>query len=93
MYLLEYCPSGASYCTIVGALVNNIINPALLLLSGVALLIFSWGIVQFLISLNKGEKGTGEGKQHMLWGMVGMFILLFAFAIFNVLVKTVASLG
>ena len=76
---------------VIAALKVNIINPALLLLSGVALLIFAWGIVEFLLALNKGEKGSNEGKQHMLWGVVGMFIIVSAFAIMGILQSTVSS--
>ena len=93
MNISQYCPSGASYCTIVSALVTNIINPALLLLSGVALLVFVWGIVKFLLALSQGEKGTNEGKAHMLWGVVGMFIIVTAFGIFSLLSSTVATFG
>ena len=91
MNVSQICPSGASYCTILGALITNIINPALLLLSGIALLVFVWGIVQFMIALSNGEKGTNDGKQHMLWGLVGMFIILTAFGIMSLLQNTVAS--
>jgi len=93
MNITQYCPSGASYCTLIDLLVKNIVNPTLLLLSGIALLVFGWGIVEFLIALSQGEKGTNEGKAHMLWGVVGIFIIVTAFGIFNFLASTVASLG
>ena len=93
MNLSQYCPSGAAYCSTINALTSNIINPSLLLLSGAALIIFLWGIVEFLIALSHGEKGTGEGKQHMLWGMIGMFVILSAFGIFSLLSSTVSSFG
>ena len=76
---------------IITQLTQLIVNPALLLLSGFALLVFAWGIVEFLLALSQGEKGTNEGKQHMLWGVVGMFIILSAFAIYNLISSTVSS--
>lgn len=69
---------------------TNLVDPAYLLLAGIALLVFAWGIVEFMMDIAKGEKG-GNGKQHMLWGVVGMFILISASAIFNLLANTVAG--
>ena len=84
------CTFSGSLCPIITAFTVNIVNPALLLVSGVSLLICAYGIVEFLVSLSRGEK-TGDGKQHMLWGAIGMFILLSAFAIFNLFATTVNS--
>lgn len=85
------CSLGTS-CTYFNALVSNLFNPALLLLSVVAVLIFLWGVVEFLWSLQKGEDSK-DGKQHMLWGLVGLFIIFGAWGIFQVIQSTVNSLG
>ena len=78
-------------------LVNNlttaVVNPAILLLFGVALLFFMWGLVQFLIAQNTGGKDVKAGKQHMLWGTVGMFIMVAAFGILNLIQSTLNSIG
>jgi len=81
----------------VTALVNNVtkvlINPAILLLFAVALILFLWGLVQFLIELNVKGKSSGKGKQHMLWGLVGMFIMIAAYGIFNLISGTICSIN
>jgi uncharacterized membrane protein HdeD (DUF308 family) len=62
------------------ALYNQIIYPLLLLLSSLGLLIFIWGVVEFLWSVSQGEDKK-KGKDHMLWGLVGMFIIACAWSI------------
>jgi hypothetical protein len=80
----------------INTLVNNVtsvlINPALLLIFTAALVVFVWGLVQFLYSLNMGGKDTNTGKMHMLWGIVGMFIMMAAYGILNLIEGTVNSL-
>jgi hypothetical protein len=54
--------------------VTYIINPAILLIFTAGFFLFVWGLVQFMFALNKGGEHE-EGKQHMLWGVVGMFVM------------------
>jgi hypothetical protein len=78
-------------------LVNNLtrvlINPAILLLFAIALVLFVWGLVQFLISLSTGGKDANKGKEHMLWGTVGMFIMVAAYGILTLINNTLTSIG
>ncbi len=69
--------------------VDLIINPAVLVIFSAGLLVFVWGLVQFLKSLNEGGSGKSEeGKQHMLWGIVGMFIMVSVFGIIALISNT-----
>jgi len=66
-----------------------IINPLLALIFGAGLLVFTWGLVQYLYALNvKGEQDQ-DGKKHMLWGIVGMFIMAAAFTIIRIIANTI----
>lgn len=72
-----------------GKLSDLVINPILILLFGAGALVFVWGLVEYLYALNvKGEQ-TKEGKQHMLWGIVGMFIMASALAIIKIISNTI----
>lgn len=77
-------------------LVNNvtavIINPLILLIFAVALLIFVWGLVQYLYQLNVGGKDSDDGRKHMLWGVVGMFIMVAAGGIIKLIEGTINSI-
>jgi hypothetical protein len=78
--------------TLVNSLTRVLINPALLLIFAVALLVFIWGLVKYLWSLNMGGKADGDGRQHMLWGVVGMFIMVAAYGILNLIQGTLNSI-
>ena len=83
----------ASSCTqsasnFAGCLSNVIINPILALLFAVALMVFIYGIVQFMWGLSSEAGKKEEGKQHMLWGVIGMFIMVAAYAILEILANS-----
>src|SRR5580692_11211499 len=59
---------------VVGRFTTYVIDPALLILAAAGFFYFVWGLVQFLLAINQGGK-TEEGKQHMIWGVVGMVIM------------------
>lgn len=64
-----------------------IINPILLLLFSIGLLYFLWGIVVFIWKADS-EVERSKGAQHMLWGIIGMFIMIAAYAIINIIGNT-----
>lgn len=72
---------------------NIIVNPLLALLFGFGLLVFIFGVVEFFFELNiQGNQSAKEaGKAHMLWGIVGMFIMVSAWAILQLIAATVGQ--
>ena len=72
---------------VVGRFTTYVINPVLLVLAAAGLLYFVWGLVQFLLALNQGGK-TDEGKQHMIWGVVGMVIMFSVVGIISLINNT-----
>jgi len=61
-----------------------ILNPLIGLAFAVALLIFFWGIFQFIASETSDAKRE-EGKKKILWGLVGMFIMFSAYGLIGLL--------
>lgn len=61
---------------------REIIDPILTLLALAAFVYFAWGMVKFIKNADNDEK-RGDGKRHMLWGVVGLAIIFGAFAILN----------
>lgn len=59
---------------VVSRFTTYVIDPALLILAAAGFFFFVWGLVVFLIALAQGGD-TKEGKQHMLWGVIGMVIM------------------
>jgi len=71
----------------ISALNTNIINPFIILLFSVALLVFIWGLVQFV--RNAGEADALEtAKRHVIYGLIGMFIMVSAFGIIRIILNT-----
>ncbi len=64
-----------------------IIDPLLLLLFAAGLLVFIWGIVEYMWSLSQGEN-ENTGKQHMLWGLFGMFVMVAAYSFRKIIANT-----
>lgn len=73
---------------LVSRITTVIIDPLLALLFAAGLLVFLWGVVQFLIGVNEESDKKEEGKQHMLWGIIGMFIMVAALAIIRLVTST-----
>lgn len=71
--------------------VSEIINPLMLLVFAVGLLIFVVGVVEFLWGLNRENEARERGKKHMLWGIVGMFIMTVAYSIVWLIINTVGA--
>ena len=53
--------------------VGKLVDLALPIVVAIALLVFFWGIVKFIFA---GEEGKKEGKSLMIWGLVGLFIMV-----------------
>lgn len=79
--------------TLANQLTKVVINPILALLFAAALLVFIYGLVEFLWGLNKeaDSETRGNGKRHMLWGIVGMFVMLAAYSIIQLIANTVGT--
>ena len=73
-------------------LTNLIVNPLIALIFAAGLLVFFWGVIEFLLALNAGGSSSkDDGKKHMLWGLIGMFVMVAAYALFNFLVSNICG--
>ena len=67
--------------------IQLVLEPAVLLLMAGAVLLFVWGVVIFIANAND-EKARTEGKQRMVWGIVGLFIIVSMWGIVALLQST-----
>lgn len=70
-----------------GRFVAVLIKPAILLVFTAGFFMFIWGLVEFLYKLGQGGEHK-EGKDHMLWGVIGMLIMVSVYGILNLLDNT-----
>ncbi len=61
----------------------EIVNPLMLLLAGAAFVIFVWGVFEFITNAGDETKRS-EGKQAILWGLIGLVIIFGAYGIINI---------
>ena len=65
-----------------------IVNPIIGLLFGLALLYFMYGVAVFIVNGDNDVKRR-EGANHMLWGVVGLFVMVSVFGIMKIICTTI----
>ena len=71
----------------IGRVDTLIINPLIGLLFALAVVYFLYGVLEFILNQENEEKKT-SGKSHMLWGIVGITIMLGVWTILNIVLST-----
>ena len=71
----------------IGKVNNLIINPIIVLLFALALVFFIYGIVEFISNQDNEEKKT-TGRTHMIWGIVGITIMMSVFMLMKLVMTT-----
>ena len=69
-----------------------ILNPFIAFLFTLALAYFIYGVFQFLMNSDREDART-TGKQNMLWGVIGMAIMMSVFGIMQVIINTLGVTG
>ena len=64
-----------------------ILFPLMTLMMAIALLLFLFGAFELVLGASD-ETARSKGKSHMLWGIVGMLVMISAFAILNIALGT-----
>jgi uncharacterized membrane protein YdjX (TVP38/TMEM64 family) len=76
-----------AFDTFVGNVVELIINPLIALFFALALAIFLWGAAQFILNADN-EEARKKGKQHLIWGVIGFFIMVAVVGILRIVTAT-----
>ena len=67
--------------------VGSLVERALPIVVGIALLGFFWGLAKFIFSA--GDEGAkDEGKRIMIWGVVALFVMVSVWGLVNFLADT-----
>lgn len=64
-----------------------ILFPTIALLSAVALLVFLWGVAEYFMNATS-DQGREQGVKHITWGIIGLVVMLSAFAILKIAAGT-----
>ena len=69
---------------LVGA-INTVVVPIILTL---AFLVFVWGVINYFL-INGGDEGKrAEGRQFVLWGVLGLTLLFSVWGVVNIALST-----
>ncbi len=69
---------------------NAIINPIIILLFAAAVLVFLYGVFQYVKDSGSEEART-TGQRHILAGVFGIFIMISVFGIMQLILHTVGA--
>ncbi|HUC88520.1 MAG TPA: hypothetical protein VMR49_00625 [Candidatus Paceibacterota bacterium] len=77
----------ASVVTLMKSIDKVVINPIIYFLFALSMVYFLYGLAQYLLSPDN-EEIRKSSKSHMLWGIVGLFIMVAVFGIMNLILGT-----
>ncbi|MBI2096417.1 MAG: hypothetical protein HYT43_02175 [Candidatus Taylorbacteria bacterium] len=66
---------------------EQIVNPLMELLFALAVVVFVWGVYEFIRGADN-EQAREKGRLHMIWGIVGIAIMVSVYGIIAVIVNT-----
>lgn len=74
--------------TLISNIVTNILNPLVMLMIAIAVVWFLWGVFQFVRNAESSEERK-KGGLNMLYGALGLFIMVTAIGIVNLIIGTI----
>lgn len=84
--LYPYKAEASALGTIMLKVNAYLINPLIMLLFGIAIIVFVYGLIEYIAQKDNTE-ATLRGKRHMFWGIVGIFIMVSVFAIMRIIIN------
>jgi len=77
--------------SLIGSVSDKILNPLVFLFLALAVLYFLWGVFEYVRDYDS-EEAKSKGAKHMLWGIIGIFIMVTAFGILNLIGDTIQTI-
>lgn len=64
-----------------------ILFPLIALMSGIAFLVFIYGCAQYIMNA-ANDKAREDGKKHIMYGLIGLIVMVSAYALLSLAVNT-----
>jgi len=77
--------------SVLDPIISNIINPVIGLLFAVGVIVFAYGVFE-MVWKGGDPEARETGRNHMIGGVIGMFIMVSAWGIINLISNTVSSI-
>jgi hypothetical protein len=78
----------ASAATLMASINRVIINPLIIFLFALAVVYFLYGVIRYFLSPDN-EEVRKTSKSQMIWGIIGMFIMISVFGIMRLITNTI----
>jgi hypothetical protein len=82
MTFAQFVGSGST--GLIGAM-NTVVVPVIFAL---AFLVFVWGVAKYFFLSGADENARSEGRQFILWGIIGLVVLFAVWGFVNLLLST-----
>jgi hypothetical protein len=80
----------SAFGRILDPIISNVVNPIVMLMFAIGLLVFAYGVFEMIWKGGDAD-ARSKGKMHMLGGVIGMFVMLSAWGLINLVANTVKS--
>ncbi len=90
--IAEAAVDTTAFGNLVNPIIKVIVYPIIELMFGLAVLYFVYGALQFILH-GSDETARSKGKLTMVWGSVGIFIMVSAWGIIYLISNTVKDLA
>lgn len=87
-FLAETALAADEINTIIDKVKTEVLYPLIALGMLVALLFFLWGMFRFIKGVDD-ETARATGKRHMLWGIIGLAIMVSAYGLYAFIASTI----
>jgi hypothetical protein len=78
----------AAISGVMGKIMSAIVVPIVLFVFGLTIILFIWGVAGMIIYRENPEKRE-ESQRHILWGVIGIFIMVGAYGIIRLIAGTI----
>lgn len=74
--------------SIISKINTTIINPLIFVLFGIALVVFLYGILEYVAKSHGDPAAIKAGSKHIGWGLLGMFIMFSVFGFLQIMINS-----
>jgi len=83
-------PVGITADRLIDNIITQILNPIIYLFFTIAFVVFAWGAVEFIAGAGEDKKRE-DGKKHLMYGLIGLFIMFSVYGIMNMLLSWISG--
>lgn len=83
-------PIPATVLAFIGKISTEILNPLIAVMFAVATLVFFYGVAKYMWDPANEEAREG-GRRSMLWGIIGMFVMVSTFSIMRLIISSIGA--